>query len=44
LITDDKRIVDLCPKRKKVYKFNTIYNQFFTNKKEINKLSEITKL
>lgn len=43
-ITDDKRIVDLCPKRKKVYKFNTIYNKFFTNKKEINKLSEITKL
>jgi hypothetical protein len=40
-ITDDKRIIDSCPNEKSVIKFNTIYNQFFTNKKEITKLSEI---
>ncbi len=40
-ITDDKKIIDSCPNEKNVIKFNTIYNQFFTNKKEITKLSEI---
>ena len=43
-ITDDKRIIDKCPKRKKTIKFNTIYNNDFTNKREINKLSEIKKI
>ena len=40
-ITDNKKIIDLCPKNKITYKFNTIYNQYFTNKKEITKLTEI---
>jgi hypothetical protein len=42
-ITDDKRIVDKCPENKKVIKFNTFYNNHFTNKIEISKLSEIEK-
>ena len=42
-ITDDKRIVDKCPKNKTVIKFNTFYNNHFTNKIEISKLSEIEK-
>jgi hypothetical protein len=42
-ITDDKRIIESCPKSKKVVKFNTPYNNHFTNKLEINKLSEIKK-
>jgi len=47
-ITDDKRIIDACPKyrfeeKKYPIKFNTIYNNHFTNKREINKLSEIDK-
>jgi len=40
-ITDNKNILDLCPEDKEVIKFNTIYNQHFTNKKEISKLTEI---
>lgn len=40
-ITDEKEIIDKCPNNKKVYKFNTIYNQHFTNKEEISKLIEI---
>lgn len=40
-ITDNKNILDLCPKDKEVIKFNTTYNQHFTNKKEISKLIEI---
>lgn len=40
-ITDDKRVVTSCPKDKKVIKFNTFYNNHFTNPLEINKLSEI---
>lgn len=40
-ITDNKKIIDSCPENKLVYKFNTIYNQYFTNKKEISKLTEI---
>jgi hypothetical protein len=42
-ITDDKRVVDKCPENKKVIKFNTFYNNHFTNKIEISKLSEIEK-
>ncbi len=40
-VTDDKRIVDSCPENKTVVKFNTPYNQHFTNNKEISKLNEI---
>jgi hypothetical protein len=40
-ITDNKKIIDLCPTEKISYKFNTTYNQYFTNKKEIHKLTEI---
>jgi hypothetical protein len=40
-ITDCKKIVDTCPSDKVVIKFNTTYNQYFTNKKEITKLTEI---
>ena len=41
-ITDNKSIIDLCPENKEVIKFNTPYNEYFTNKKEITKLTEIT--
>lgn len=40
-ITDNKKIIDACPKNKKVVKFNTNYNKHFTNQLEINKLTEI---
>jgi hypothetical protein len=40
-ITDNKNILDLCPEDKEAIKFNTTYNQHFTNKKEISKLTEI---
>jgi len=40
-ITDNKNILDLRPEDKEVIKFNTTYNQHFTNKKEISKLTEI---
>lgn len=40
-ITDNKNILDLRPEDKEVIKFNTTYNQHFTNKKEIYKLTEI---
>jgi hypothetical protein len=43
-ITDNKKIIDACPKNKKAIKFNTTYNEYFTNKLEINKLTEIDKL
>ena len=43
-ITDNKNIIDSCPENKIVYKFNTTYNQYFTNKKEISKLTEIQEL
>lgn len=42
-VTDEKRIIDACPKNKKSVKFNTDYNQYFTNTLEINKLTEINK-
>jgi len=40
-ITDNKQIIDLCPNEKTAIKFNTTYNQYFTYKKEISKLTEI---
>lgn len=40
-ITDDRRIAEKCPKGKRVIKFNTFYNQHFTNELKIDKLSEI---
>jgi hypothetical protein len=40
-ITDSEKIITECPKEKNVIKFVTDYNQYFTNKKEITKLSEI---
>jgi hypothetical protein len=39
-ITDNKKIIDLVPENKIVIKFKTTYNQFFTYKKEITKLTE----
>jgi hypothetical protein len=43
-ITDDKRVIDKCPEGKTSVKFNTPYNQHFTNNKEITKLQEIEEL
>ena len=40
-ITDEKTILDQCPENKTAVKFNTPYNQHFTNSKEITKLNEI---
>jgi len=42
-ITDDETVISMCPKNKSVIKFNTYYNNHFTNKIEINKLNEIQK-
>ena len=42
-ITDNKEIIDKCPKNKKVVKFITDYNQFFTHNIEIKKLTECSK-
>lgn len=43
-ITDNKKIIDLKPEGKNTFKFQTTYNQFFTNEKEITKLTEIEEL
>jgi hypothetical protein len=43
-VTDSKKIIDLKPEEKTAIKFQTTYNQFFTNEKEITKLTEIEKL
>lgn len=43
-ITDSKKIIDFKPEDKTVIKFNTQYNEFFTNEKEITKLTEIQEL
>lgn len=40
-ITDNKIIIDKCPKNKKVIKFKTEYNTHFTHNQEISKLNEI---
>jgi|TARA_B100001093_G_C26845201_1_gene1022423 hypothetical protein len=42
-ITDNKSIIDSTPRFKKSVKFNNDYNQYFTNKHEIHKLTEIDK-
>lgn len=42
-ITDDKKVINECPNNKRVIKFNTTFNNHFTNPLEINKLSEIKK-
>jgi hypothetical protein len=43
-ITDNHDVVKSCPENKIVYKFNTVYNQYFTNSLEITKLTEIKEL
>jgi hypothetical protein len=40
-ISDSENILQKCPENKVGYKFNTTYNQYFTYKKEITKLTEI---
>jgi hypothetical protein len=40
-ITDNEKIINSCPENKNVIKFKTSYNQYFTYKKEITKLTEI---
>lgn len=40
-VTDSESIISQKPKNKKVIKFNTDYNQHFTNPLEIHKLTEI---
>jgi hypothetical protein len=40
-ITDNKKVLDACPENKSAIKFKTSYNQYFTYKSEISKLSEI---
>jgi len=42
-ITDDINVINQSPKHKRAIKFNTFYNNHFTNTLEINKLSEIKK-
>jgi hypothetical protein len=43
-VTDNKKIIDLKPEEKIAIKFQTPYNEFFTNEKEITKLTEIEQL
>lgn len=43
-ITDNKLILDKCPKDKTTIIFKTDYNKHFTHTKEINKLTQITEL
>lgn len=43
-ITDDKKIIDLCPRNKVAIKFNTNYNEHFTYNNEINNLTNIDEL
>lgn len=43
-ITDDKKIIDNCPKNKIPVKFNTDYNQYFNCNIEINNLLKINEL
>ena len=40
-ISDSENILQKCPEDKIAIKFNTTYNQYFTYKKEITKLTEI---
>lgn len=43
-VSDNKKIIDLKPEGKSAIKFQTTYNEFFTNEKEITKLTEIEEL
>jgi hypothetical protein len=43
-VTDSEKIIKSCPKDKKTIKFKTIYNEYFTNPQEIDKLTEINEL
>ena len=43
-ITDSEKVIVDCPKEKTSIKFITPYNQYFTNQKEITKLTEIKEL
>jgi hypothetical protein len=43
-ITDNEKIINLCPKNKNVIKFNTIFNKHIINNLEINNLIEIQEL
>jgi hypothetical protein len=43
-VTDSEKIITECPNEKVVIKFKTPYNQYFTNQKEITKLTEIKEL
>ena len=38
--TDNKKIIDLKPEEKSAIKFQTTYNEFFTNEKEIQSIVE----
>jgi hypothetical protein len=42
-ITDNKDIIDKCPKNKTAVKYVTNYNKYFTHKHEIEKLTECLK-
>ena len=42
-VTDNKEIIDRCPKNKKAVKFITEYNDFFTHNNEIKNLTECLK-
>lgn len=43
-ISDDKRVIDACPKGKLAIKFNTAYNDNFSHEYEINKIEKIGEL
>jgi hypothetical protein len=43
-VSDNKKIINLKPEGKSAIKFQTTYNEFFTNEKEITKLTEIEEL
>lgn len=43
-ISDDKRVIDACPKDKLAIKFNTAYNDNFSHEYEINKIEKIGEL
>jgi hypothetical protein len=42
-ITDNKDIIDKCPKRKTAVKYLTDYNKYFTHKNEVKNLTECSK-
>ena len=43
-ITDNKVIIDKCPKNKMAIKFNTPYNDYYNGQIEINKLTNIKEI